>query len=283
MFGPVPAILALLSSALWGSGDYLGGTLTKRLRPLVVVGWSQVCGLIFMAVLALSTDAWRAPIGYIGWSALAALCGLVGLVAFYKALADGAMGIVAPLASLGSLVPIVVGLLSGDHPSSWQLGGIAAALVGIVLASGPEMSGQASRRNVGLALFAAAVFGVVLLAVAQGSRTSPIMAMVAMRGFQVLLAGAAALRKRELGGIGRRDFRWLAPIGFLDVMANVTYGYAAQRGLLSLVSALGGLYPVMTLALAAGIDRERLRRIQYFGVAATMAGVLLISAGGAVA
>ena len=277
----MPALLALFSSALWGTGDYLGGSLTKRLAPLAVVGWSQVCGLVFMVLLSATTGAWSDPTGYIPWALLAALCGLVGLVAFYRALAGGAMGIVAPLASLGSLVPIVVGLASGDHPSSWQLAGVGAALLGVVLASGPEMSGQTKRRNVYLALFSAAVFGVVLLSIAKGSRISPLMTMTVMRLTQVVLALGIGLAVRNFGGVRSKDFAWLVPIGLLDVLANVTYGLAAQRGLLSLVSVLGSLYPVMTLGLAARIDHERLRRIQYIGVSATLLGVALISLGGA--
>ncbi len=273
-------ILALFSSVLWGSADFLGGTISRRRPPLSVVGWSQFVGLIFMAVLAVITGAWRDPIGYLPWATLASLSGLVGLLAFYRALADGSMGIVAPIASLGSLVPLAVGLLSGDRPAGWQIVGIGAALVGVVLASAPEMAGSAGKRNVFLALFAAGVFGVALLSMAEGSRNSPIMTMLWMRLVTVIVAGGVALSRRNVGGVRLADFAILVPLGIFDVGANLAYGFAAQQGLLSLVAVLGSLYPVMTLGLAWKFDRERLARIQYVGVVATLVGVALISAGG---
>jgi drug/metabolite transporter (DMT)-like permease len=276
----VPAILALMSSVMWGVSDYLGGAVTRRLAPVVVVGWSQFIGMLFMVVIATFAHAWSDPLGYLPWAVLASLSGLIGLLAFYRALADGSMGIVAPIASLGSLVPVAAGLITGDRPQPWQLVGVLVALVGIVLASGPELSGGTGRRNVLLALFSAAVFGVALLAVAKGSATSPAMTMLGMRVVTVTIVGTVALTRRNIGGVAARDFRFLLPIGVFDVGANVMYGYATTKGLLSLVAVLGSLYPVMTVGLAWRIDHERLARIQYVGVLATLFGAALISVGG---
>jgi drug/metabolite transporter (DMT)-like permease len=55
------------------------------------------------------------------------------------------------------------------------------------------------------------------------------------------------------------------------------FGYASTQGLLSTTSVLGSLYPVVTAILAAIILKERLRAVQYAGVAATLAGIVLIS------
>ncbi|HEY5032951.1 MAG TPA: EamA/RhaT family transporter, partial [Actinomycetes bacterium] len=35
------ALLALFSSALWGGADFIGGTLSRRIHALAVVGTSQ--------------------------------------------------------------------------------------------------------------------------------------------------------------------------------------------------------------------------------------------------
>jgi drug/metabolite transporter (DMT)-like permease len=51
-------------------------------------------------------------------------------------------------------------------------------------------------------------------------------------------------------------------------------------GLLSTTSVLGNLYPVVTVVLAAVVLRERLRPVQYIGVAASLAGVLVLAAVG---
>jgi drug/metabolite transporter (DMT)-like permease len=51
-------------------------------------------------------------------------------------------------------------------------------------------------------------------------------------------------------------------------------------GLWSIVMVLGSLYPIMTVVLAAGIHKERLMKIQYYGIAFAILGVAIISAGG---
>ena len=57
------------------------------------------------------------------------------------------------------------------------------------------------------------------------------------------------------------------------------FALASRHGLLSLVSVLGSLYPVMTVALAYVLLHERLTRIQLAGVAAALAGVAAMSTG----
>ena len=45
-------VFALLSSVLWGTGDFLGGLTTRRLAAMAVVGGAQLAGLIDTSVYA---------------------------------------------------------------------------------------------------------------------------------------------------------------------------------------------------------------------------------------
>ena len=54
---------------------------------------------------------------------------------------------------------------------------------------------------------------------------------------------------------------------------------AAGIGMLSVVSVLGSLFPVVTVILAWRIHGERLLAVQYAGTALTIAGVIAITAG----
>ncbi|MGZ4591114.1 MAG: EamA family transporter, partial [Actinomycetes bacterium] len=153
------ALLALLSSLLWGSADFVGGTLSRRLPATVVVGASQAAGLVAITVVAALAGALGAPLGYLPWAVGAGLAGLIGLVCFYAALAAGTMGVVSPIAALGVVVPVVVGLARGERPGALQLVGITIAVAGVVLASGPELSGRAGARPVVVARVAAGGVG----------------------------------------------------------------------------------------------------------------------------
>ena len=135
------ALLALGSSVIWGSADFLGGLLTRTRSAYVVVAGSQAFGLLAIAIVALVTGDWREPVGYLPWAVGAGLSGAVGLVAYYAALSSGTMGVVAPIASMGAVVPVILGIAGGEHPSWVQLLGIVLALLGVAAASGPELSG----------------------------------------------------------------------------------------------------------------------------------------------
>ncbi|HTW18766.1 MAG TPA: DMT family transporter [Mycobacteriales bacterium] len=280
-------LLALLSSGLWGTADFLGGTASRRLPLIAVVGVSQAVGALGMLIAAVLTGALDASPGYVGWAVLGALSGTGGLLAFYEALATGTMGVVAPIAALGVVVPVAVGIAQGDRPNAVQAIGVVVAIAGVVLASGPELRNEdVERRRAArpllLAVVAAAGFGVVFVCVDHGARTSTIMMLFSMRAISVALFTGYALAtgwKRQMA-ITAADLPLLAMVGIFDVSANATFAYATQHGLLSLVAVLSSLYPAVTVILARFVHSERLKPVQLSGVVAALAGVVLIASTG---
>lgn len=283
------ALLALLSSALWGMSDFLGGTASRRLPVPVVLALSQLAALVALAVLALATGALDTDRGYVVPAAAAGVVGVTALAMFFRALAVGTMGVVAPVAALGVVVPVVVGLVQGEQPSALQVVGIVVAVVGVVLASGPELSGSGAGGATALllALGAAVGFGTVLVLVAEASEGDDIgavvMTLATMRLVGVVLLGlvllAVARRGTSLAAVGRRDLPLLLLIGFADAGANGTYAIASRSSLVSVASVLASLYPVVTALLAYRFHGERLRRVQVVGVAIALAGVGLLAGG----
>jgi drug/metabolite transporter (DMT)-like permease len=273
----VAVALALLSSLLWGTSDFLGGTLARRVPAATVVALSQAIALVSLVPLVLVAGA--TPPSLVP-GLLAGVAGAIGLGAFYAALAAGTMGVVAPIAATGASLPVVVGLVRGEDPSALQVAGILLALAGVVLASGPELSGGAPVRPLLLAVLAAGAFGTVMVLLAEGSEGPPggvLVTMLVLRVSQVGLVAPVALAR----GLG--DWRPLLPLlavlGLVDVAANACFAYASRSGLLSVVAVLGSLYPVVTVLLARQLQAERLARIQLVGVAGTFAGVVLLAGG----
>lgn len=275
----MPIILALLSSLVWGLSDFLGGTLSKRRKAIAVIGGSQSFGLVFVSMLAMAFGVWTWDSTVWMNGVIAGAMGLLGLVGFYTALATGQMGIVAPISSLSAVVPVTIGLVQGERPGSLQVAGIAIALIGVILASGPELNGKVDPRPVFLALFAALTFGFCVYFMAKGGQINPTMTIAAMRATQVALVVVLALAVRSVGGLVKKDVPTLAAIGMTDAGANVLFAFAASLGLLSVVAVLGSLYPIVTVLLAWWIHKERLMPVQYLGIVVTFSGVALISLG----
>ena len=283
------ALLALLASALWGTADFLGGTATRRLPVTSVLGISQLVALLGLVPVAVGLGALSADRAYVLPGVLAGLAGVVALAAFYRALATGTMGVVAPVASLGVIVPVGVGLARGERPGALQVAGIVLAVAGVVLASGPELSGRGRGGAVPLLLagVAALGFGTVLVLIAagsaEGSTGAVVMLLLTMRLTAVVVLAVLLLVVSRSRGVGlsvrRRDLPVLVVIGVCDVAANAAYAIASQSDLISVAAVLASLYPVVTVLLARQFHAERLARLQQVGVGSVLAGVLLLAGG----
>jgi drug/metabolite transporter (DMT)-like permease len=274
--------LALFSSFLWGSADFEGGRLAKRLPSLAVTGMSQAIGLFFGLMIVVLTGQWHAPAfghgGYFIPGVIAGVTGYLGLIMLYSGLASGRMGVVSPISSLCAIIPVTVAVLTGEHVPYVKGIGIAIALIGAFCASGPEISQGLPLRPVLFAFGAAAGFGTALVFMAKGSASSALMTMVTMRLTTFLVSSTIAIKYRSVGGIKASHFPRLIFIGVADFSANLLLGIASTRGLVSVVMVLGSLFPIMTAVLAFKILHERLHRVQYAGIALAVAGVAIISA-----
>ena len=276
------SLLALLSSGLWGSADYHAGKLSKKFPSIAVLATSQAIGFITGLILVLATGAWSAQAfgsdGYFFAGACAGLCGYAGLMSLYAALSTGRMGVVSPISSLGSLIPLAYAIIiKGDQLSTILSIGVAAALLGGFLASGPEVSQGLPLKPVLLSLSAAVFFGFALVYMAIGSESSALMTMTMMRTTTLIIGIGIFLKFRHMGGLGKPELPLLIFIGVADFAANLLLGVATTKGLVSLAMVLGSLYPIATALLAYKFLHERLHKVQYVGIAFAVIGVALIS------
>ncbi|MER8045549.1 DMT family transporter [Streptomyces sp. NPDC094032] len=287
------ALFALATSLLWGLADFGGGLLTRRFPALTVVVVSQSLAVLLLGAVVVATGAWRET-GPLLWYAVAAgVVGPAAMLAFYKALALGPMGVVSPLGSLGVVVPVSVGLLVGDRPGLAQFAGIGVAVLGVVLAGGPELRGApVQRQAVLLTLVAAFGFGAVMALIAEASTTLTglFLALFVQRVTNVAVGGGAlwlSVRRggRALpeGGGGLRALVAVLPalafVGLADVAANGTYALAAQRGPVTVAAVLASLYPAVTALAARGVLKERLRAVQAAGAGLALVGTVLLATG----
>ena len=273
-------LLALASSAVWGTSDFFAGLKARTMAPPAVVAVTQGAALVALSAILLVRDTGFSP-SFSGngplWSIAAGVAGATGLVCFYTALASGTMGVVAPISSLGALVPVFLGLLTGEEPSVTAWVGMAVAVAGAALASGPELTGAVPARPVVLAAVAAAFFGMALFCLDRGARFALLETLWTMRLTSVALFVVAGLVARSVGGTRAHDLPALTVIGLGDVSANALFAFSSSRGMVSVASVLGSLYLVATVFWARLILGERLRRIQAVGVVMTLVGVVAIA------
>jgi len=277
------ALLALISSGLWGTADYHAGNLSKRFPPVAVLSVTQIIGLFFGIVLATSSGSWDAQAlgsdGYLLPGIAAGFCGYLGLICLYRALATGRMGVVSPISALSGVIPVLYAVIFlNERFNSLVTVGVVLALVGAFMASGPEVSQGLPLKPVVLALGAALGFGSALSFMALGSQSSALMTMVAMRAATLFVSVRILIKLRGTSGMGKAELPLLLFIGVADFSANLILGVATTKGLVALAMVLGSLYPIMTALLAFRYLHERLHKVQYAGIANAVMGVALIAA-----
>jgi drug/metabolite transporter (DMT)-like permease len=210
--------------------------------------------------------------------ALAGIFGYIGLACLYEGLSTGRMGVVSPISSLSTVIPLAYALITGDVLSAITLVGVVIALIGVFCASGPELSQGLPLKPLFLALGAAAGFGLALTFIAIGSQSSALLTMVSMRATTFFVTISLAIKFKTTGNFSKKEMPLLFFIGAADFLANLLLGIACTKGLVSVAMVFGSLYPIATAVLAYKFLQERLHRVQYVGIALAVAGVSIISA-----
>jgi drug/metabolite transporter (DMT)-like permease len=270
--------LALGASLTWGFADFFGPLKGRAFGALRVLVYVQLGGLAVIALIVAVRGKGPADLGVL-FAIPAAVSGTLGLYAYYRGIAVGAISIVAPIAGISAVVPVVFGIATGDHASPWQWAGMAAALTGVFLAAREPGSSTRVAAGVGLALLAAIGFGGYFPPMHEAGNADFWWASLIFRMTSTSVILATVAVQRPTLGVSARVLPWLALIGFGDMFGNLLFAASSASGLVSITSVLASLYPIVTVVLARIVLSERVARSQEAGIGLTLAGVALISAG----
>jgi drug/metabolite transporter (DMT)-like permease len=103
--------------------------------------------------------------------------------------------------------------------------------------------------------------------------------LLAARIASISIAVTIILIRRRSGLGGGRIPAIALWAGLFDMGANVLFVYANRQGMLSLVSVITALYPVSTIVLALRLDREKVNRSQFVGMACAALALVFVSLG----
>jgi drug/metabolite transporter (DMT)-like permease len=279
-------LLALAASLCWGTADFTAGLKARTVALPTVLLLAQGVGLLLSVPLVALSGRAIPSTGVALASLGAGAAVLAGLACFYRALAAGTMSVVAPVAAIGVAIPVLAGLVSGNHLAAVQAVGMLAAVLGVVLASrhpaGDRSAAgrRAHRDSIGLAVLAAVAFGCYFLLAHIGTRggVAWLLLLANITGVAGVLVIAKLARSPLPARAPAGDVRVLALAGVVEFAATGLYGLANRHGELSVVAVAGSLYPVATVLLARVVLRERLVRMQALGVSLALVGVALIAA-----
>jgi len=283
-------IFGLLAAVTYGASDFAGGLATRRASAITVVAFSQCTGLLLLAAaLPFAWGSGPSPEA-LRWGGLAGLAGGTGVTLLYRGLAVGRMSVVAPVtALLAAALPVLIGLFTGERPSTPAAAGVAVALVAIVLVSsaadapveGPAHARPRLLARPGLleAIGSGTGFGLFFALLGQAGDTSPVWPLLATKASSLALLLVLAMGRGSTLRPPPGTVRLMFTAGVLDIAANASFVLAARASLLSLASVLTSLYPATTILCARLFLGERLAGLQRVGLALAAVGVVLITLG----
>jgi drug/metabolite transporter (DMT)-like permease len=275
----VSVLLSLIAAATYGFSDFTGGIFSKRASPWAVSLVAQIGGTLLVLLVTLVTDGSPTRVD-VYWSLLAGVGNGFGTAFLYRGLSSGRMGVVAPVSGVGAVVvPVAVGLISGERPGALVWIGIALAMPAIWLVSREPVDGDDAGTGLVDGVLAGLGFGTLFAALAQIPEEAgflPLAINQVVAGVAIICV-AAALRspwvprtRAALGG--------LIP-GVLGALATGLFLVATHGGYLSVTAVITSLYPAFTVLLAATVLRERVHRAQAVGLGLCACAVALVAAG----
>ena len=276
--------LALLSALAYGISDFIGGIFAKRSAAwqVAVVGQtsSGVLSLLAAVIIAGSPTGTDMMFG-----SLAGLGGGFGVAFLYRGLATARMGVVAPLSAIcTALIPVVVGLATGDRPSRLALLGVVFAFPAIALISRvddghEDHDAEAHRGGVIDGILAGVGFGLLFTFLGQVGDDAGLYPLALSQLTSVLGVVVTAIVLRQ-DWVPRGRKVWGAVVmGPLGATAQGAFLYATHHGLLSIVSVISSLYPASTVLLASVLLREKIHSWQGVGLVFAALAVGLVAAG----
>jgi drug/metabolite transporter (DMT)-like permease len=282
-------ILGFTTAVVYGFADFFGAIASRKLSSVLVTAVAGIVGFFFLLTMIPFFGATFSQPAVIAGIA-AGVASAIGITALYASLAIGPISIISPFgAVLGALVPLTFGFFIGDRfgPLGWlalELILVAVVLVGFVPGADVRLP---SAKGLALAFVAGAGIGTILIALKFSPSDSGLASVLVMRlvsaGLLNILLLATWLRLRRRNGSSPKSIIagkfWWAVIaaGIFDSSANIFFTLALRSGSISVVSVLTALYPLGTIILARLILKERIARIQMFGVLLALSGSAILA------
>ena len=273
----IPAAYSLTAVGVWGASDFLGGVGARRANAFLFTAIVHISGMVLMGTLALITHAPFPGTASLVWSLLAGSVGGMALALFYRSLASGNMGLVAPVAAVvGAVIPTIVTAFAEGFPGYRHALGFVVAGIGVWLISRAE--GDTGRpEGLGMAVLAGIGFAGFYLCIHQAGDASALWVSACSRVGSLLVTGAIVLFGRYLRAVAAPVLAIAMIAGILDITGSAVFIRAAQIGRLDDAVVLSSLYPAVTVVLARIFLHEHFSRARTIGMVAALAAVPMIA------
>jgi drug/metabolite transporter (DMT)-like permease len=283
-------MLSLTAVGAWGASDFLGGIGARRGQVFLFTSLVHLSGMLLAGALALAIGLPFPEAASVRWALAAGAIGGIGLALFYRGLAIGQMGIVAPVSAvLGAALATVVAAITEGIPSTRHLLGFLLAGIGVWLisrtedntsekkASGKNEKSGGRPRGIGLAILSGSCFAGFFFCIHHAGQGSALWIAVCSRFASFVVTLAVVLASRQLRMLARPVLGIAVAAGILEITGSVVFVRASQIGRLDVTVVLSSLYPAVTVILARIFLDEHFSRARTIGMLTALVAVPMIA------
>jgi len=271
----------------WGVYDFLGGVYSKQIGPLKSFFWSQLAGLVtilfLLCVFAVNRNL---PFLIIVLLFLAAIVYSAGYLFFFKGFEIGNVSIVAAVMNLWAVFTMLFAFVfMGQRLSPQQSAGVFMIIAGVTVAS---LNWQDIKkhdfklsRGVKETILGAFFFGVFwniseIISEEIGWLATTLFIKFGIVLF-LLLFSFFIKRGLNLSQVSAKTKLMVLLMGSIEAAAVAVVNFGLTIGDAILITPIASALSVVTITLAIIFLKDRISKLQRFGVIAAVAGIIVTS------
>lgn len=275
----------LTAALIWAVHDLLARKLSQGAALLPIITVVLGAGSVVLVPVALLAGDWAAMTGAAwGIAAFSGVAIAVAIGSLYKAFSLAPVRLVSPVIGAYPMLSLAFAMAQGRPVTGSEWLAVLAIVTGIAIVAlssrddAPE--GYASSPGVALAWAALAAVGfAATFALGQEAARQGADLPVILIGRVVALGVIVALLLWHGGSLApqRGHFPVLALMGVFDAVALGLVTAAGSLPRAEYASVSSSLFGVLTILLAAFFLKERVRAVQWAGIAAVFCGIAALS------
>ena len=275
----------LTAALIWAVHDLLARKVSQGSALLPIIAMVLASGLLLLAPVALIFGNWAVMTSYaLGVSVVYGLAYALAIGALYRAFSLAPVRLVSPVIGAYPVLSLVIAIAQGRPVSGADWFAVLAIVAGIsivaIAARHDSTEGYASSPTIALgwatlsAVGFAAAFGLGQEATRYG-HDLPVMLIGRLIALAAILALALSLRQSLAPA---RGTHWLLIVmGVLDAVALGLVTAAGGLPKSEYASVTSSLFGILTVLLAAWFLNERVRPVQWLGIAIVFFGIGTLS------
>ena len=293
---PFGLLTGLCAALAWGSLDVitaLGSRVVGSLR--VTAGMQLVTAVIFAVLVIVSGTVLPTDARSIGLAVLLGMIGAGAYLSYFTGLQFGPIAVVSGMvAAFGGLTVILSVVFRGESLTPLQAIGATIATAGVLLTGLAFDGGLRSVRFAGpgvvFAVIALVLFSLMAITTDIALETMSwlqvysiargVNAAIGIAVIVVLAVAGSRMIERPAGGPSWPVSRVVVAItiaGILDVLGLIAFATGLESAPTWMVSLAASFGPAVTILVAVALLGERLRPIQWLGLAGILTGMVAIA------